>query len=62
MNKKKGKSSMFRSSTRDELKHLEGYYRPTYEEEFENDPCRYNPKRYGEKHLVGKVLFDYPKQ
>ena len=60
VDKKKGKSSMFKSQTRDELKNLEGYYRPAYEKEFQNDPCRYNPKRVQEK-MKGKVLFDYPK-
>ena len=34
VDKSKGKSSMFKSQTRDEIKHLKGYYRPSYEEEF----------------------------
>ena len=34
LDKSKGKSSMFKSQTRDEIKTLKGYYRPTYEEDF----------------------------
>jgi hypothetical protein len=43
---------MFRSVTRDQLKKMEGYYRPAYEEDFMNTMYRYNPK-YNQHKIKG---------
>lgn len=54
IDKSKGGSQPFKASLREEIQMQQGYYRPKYEQDFDNDFNRYNVKLVNKK-VHGKV-------